>query len=313
MRNLLRALRPVDVVIIVFAFILSLIILLFAGPNREMTVLLAVNASASVAVMWLARSVVVNGNKILRPLYNWYPVPVVFLVFKEVYVMMQAMPRGDWDEVLIALDRAIFGVDPTVWLGQFSNPLLTELLQIAYVSYYFIMIAVGVEVLMSGDQKKFSYVLFAIMLGFFLSYFGYIAFPAVGPRFTLHNFGSLETELPGLVLTAPIRDFLNAGESIPKGAVNALALAQRDAFPSGHTQMTLISLYLASHYRLRSRYVLHVCGILLIISTVYLRYHYVIDVVAGVLFAGLTLWISPRLFAWWEGFRAGFNARIAER
>ena len=62
------------------------------------------------------------------------------------------------------------------------------------------------------------------------------------------------TDLPGLLLTSPIRDFLNAGESIPKGALNAIVFAQRDAFPSGHAEMTLISLYLAHHYRLRSRF-----------------------------------------------------------
>ena len=205
--------------------------------------------------------------------------------------------------VLIAADRLIFRVDPTVWLGQFSHPLLTELLQVAYVSYYFIMLTVGVEVFLRIDEKKFSYVLFAILYGFFLSYLGYMMFPAVGPRFTLHTFQSIDRELPGIWATTPIREFLNAGESIPTAAANALALAQRDAFPSGHTQMALISLYLAHRYRLRSRYVLDVLGVLLIISTVYLRYHYVVDIIAGIVFAVVTLWSAPKLFEWWEELR----------
>lgn len=313
MATVARSLRAVDAVIIVFAFTLSLIILLFTKRSQEMMILLAINVLASLGIVILARSVTAHGNKLLRAVYDWYPVPVVFLVFKEVYLIMQIIPRNDWDDALIAVDRAIFSVDPTVWLERFSQPVLTELLQVAYVSYYFIMLTVGIEVFLRMDERKFAYVLFTILYGFFLSYLGYLSFPAVGPRFTLHSFESIDTELPGLLFTSPIREFLDAGESIPTGAMNALVLAQRDAFPSGHTQMALISLYLAHHYRLRSRYILDVLGALLIISTIYLRYHYVVDVVAGVLFAVMTLWSSPRLFTWWEEIRTRAEADISSR
>ncbi len=77
-------------------------------------------------------------------------------------------------------------------------------------------------------------------------------------------------------------------------------LAQRDAFPSGHTQMALISLYLAHQYRLKSRFILYLLGTLLIISTVYLRYHYVIDVIGGVIFMIITVWTAPKIVALWE-------------
>jgi membrane-associated phospholipid phosphatase len=44
-------------------------------------------------------------------------------------------------------------------------------------------------------------------------------------------------------------------------------------------------------------------AILLIIGTVYLRYHYVIDVIAGALFFLLTVWSGRRIITWWEGWR----------
>jgi membrane-associated phospholipid phosphatase len=37
------------------------------------------------------------------------------------------------------------------------------------------------------------------------------------------------------------------------------------------------------------------------ISTVYLRYHYVIDVIAGVLLAALTILIGPRAYRFFSG------------
>ncbi|MBI4549230.1 MAG: phosphatase PAP2 family protein [Ignavibacteriae bacterium] len=236
----------------------------------------------------------------LQAIHDWYPVPGIFLLFKEVHVIIQSLGGNDWDDLFIAADRWMFGTDPTVWVTQISSPLLTEILQVAYFSYYFLMIALGIELYAKDDKRQFFYTLFTIFYGFFLSYFGYLAFPAVGPRFTLHNFDTLNDELPGLVFTNALRDFINAGESIPKGAVNPLALAQRDAFPSGHTQMTLIVMFFAAKYQLKSRHILQLLGCLLIISTVYLRYHYVIDLLGGVVFMWFTIWSAPRLFHWWK-------------
>jgi membrane-associated phospholipid phosphatase len=300
MRNTFRSLRPVDLLVIVFAAVLSVILLVFSAGGSEAYIVVAINIIASIGILAISVAVSHRPNKIVQVIHDWYPVPTIFFMFKEVHVVLQALGRSDWDDLLIAVDYAVFQLHPTQWLQQFSFPLLTELLQIAYTSYYFIMLTVGIEVFLRHDREKFSYVLFAIVYGFFLSYIGYIVVPAVGPRFTLHDFYALDAELPGLALTTPIRDLLNTGESIPKGAVNALALAQRDAFPSGHTQMALISLYLAYQYRLRSRYVLYVFGTLLVISTVYLRYHYVVDLAGGALFTLFTIWTAPKLVAWWN-------------
>ena len=306
MQKIIRPLRPVDALFIFFNILLSLIILIFADKRFDVLAVVGANVLTSAGIAALAYTVMWYENKIFRVIHDWYPVAGIFLAFKEVYLLIQTLGANDWDNVLIAIDHAIFGVHPMVWLGQFATPILTEILQIGYASYYFIMLSVGIEVFMRNDKEKFSYTLFIIVYGFFLSYLGYLAFPAVGPRFTLHDFHALDTELPGLFLTTPIRDFLNAGESILKGALNAMALAQRDAFPSGHTQMTLISIYLAGKYRLRSRYILYAFGTLLIISTVYLRYHYVIDLIAGAVFMLFTIWSAQKLFVWWDKIRGSW-------
>ena len=241
--------------------------------------------------------------RLLRFLHDWYPVAAIFLVFKEVYVVIQTIGRVDIDTALINLDRAIFGADPTVWISRFSLPVLTEILQIAYVSYYLLMITLAAELYLRKEYEKFTYGIFAFTYGFMLSYLGYILFPAVGPRFTLHAFNSIETELPGLYITDILRQFINAGESIPNGVANPIAVSQRDAFPSGHTQMIVMVMYFASKYRLKSRFVLYAMGTLLIISTVYLRYHYVVDLIAGVFFMAFTVWTAPTLYKGWERLR----------
>ncbi len=288
-----RHLRPIDALTILFLLCLSAAYVFAASTPLGWLAYFLVNAGIIAGVGAVAG--MRSRSLTLQIAYDFYPVVMVLLVFKEVHILNQSMVRGDLDHIFIAVDRMIFGTDPTAWIMRFATPALTEILQIAYVSYYFLMLALGIELYRRSDRGAFTLVMFAMLYGFFLSYVGYILFPAVGPRFTLHEFGALNSELPGLWLTTPIRDFINAGESIPKDAVNALALAQRDAFPSGHTQMTLIVMYYATVFSIRSRFVVYVLGTLLIISTVYLRYHYVIDVIGGAAFMIFTVWTAPKL------------------
>jgi membrane-associated phospholipid phosphatase len=106
--------------------------------------------------------------------------------------------------------------------------------------------------------------------------------------------------LPGLLLTNFLREVVNAGESIPSGTPNPIDFVQRDVFPSGHTQMTLIVMYLAVKLKSKNKIFFLIDGTLLIFATVYLRYHYVIDLFAGLIFMIFTMIIGKRIFNWWQ-------------
>lgn len=111
---------------------------------------------------------------------------------------------------------------------------------------------------------------------------GYILFPALGPRYTmlhLHN-----VELKGVYFFEKISYILNSIEGI-----------KRDAFPSGHTAITLLVLHLAYKFERRLFYIYSPVAALLIFSTVYCRYHYVVDVLGGIGLYLLTLLISRYL------------------
>jgi len=299
----IKILRPVDALIIGFLFLLTAAFAALGGPATTVGALFAVNVVITLGIFAL-EAATASGVRALTIVRDFYPVPMIFIIFKEVHVVIQTLHRADLDPVFIAIDRWIFGTDPTVWMHQFASPPLTELLQISYTSYYFIMVALGVEIYRRDSKGLFPFVIFTVVYGFFLSYTGYVLFPGVGPRFTLHDFATLDQELPGLWVTQALRTAINAGESIPPGAADPLALAQRDVFPSGHTQMTLITLFLAWKYSIKSRYVITVFGTLLIISTVYLRYHYVIDLIGGAAFAALALSTAPALVRWWDRLRS---------
>jgi len=299
LRRVTGRLHSADVVILGFFSFLTLLNLIFAARILHWKTLVLINCAATAAIWLLASARHGTGWKVLAFMHDWYVPPMVFFSFKELYYMIRPIHHGvDYDDVLIAMDRWLFGVDPTVWMSHLAHPLLTEVLQIAYTLFFFLFLIVGFELYRRHNLDLFHFFIFTGAYGFFLSYLGYFLLPAVGPRFTLHDFNALDSELPGLWLTPHLRWFVNAGESIPMGVPNAVALAgtQRDVFPSGHTMMTIVLMFFGARYRLKVRYFLYVTGVLLIIATVYQRYHYVVDLFGGAAFALFCLTTAPRLY-----------------
>jgi membrane-associated phospholipid phosphatase len=214
--------------------------------------------------------------------------------------MIKPIRVNDFDYLFIQADRLIFGSDPTHFLFQISNPVLTELLQIVYGTFYLLPIILGLALLKKKKYLELDFATFSVIYGFYLSYLGYFALPGIGPRFTLHDFSTVNEQLPGLWLTNFLREVVNSGESIPAGTLNPAEVVQRDVFPSGHTMITLIVMYLSVRLKSRSRYFFIPVGSLLIFSTVYLWYHYVIDLIGGLLFMMFSMWSGKIIFNWWR-------------
>jgi membrane-associated phospholipid phosphatase len=212
----------------------------------------------------------------------WYPAMLIPPIFSELQHLVHPINPGDIDVQLIAIDYALFGVHPTVWLERFTVPWFTEYMQLAYVTFYFLPFILCLPLYRQGRLLAFRESLCALLLGYYVSYLLYFLTPARGPRFYLEAYQSLP--LTGLWLTAPIQATLDVLEGI-----------QRDAFPSGHTAIAIIVLAMAARYQRQRFYPLLGTTMSLVVSTVYLRYHYVIDVVAGVLLAvlclGVTFWL----------------------
>lgn len=221
-----------------------------------------------------------------RFLNDFSPVVFVILIYQSLGNMIQYL-QPDIDPVLIQIDLFLFGVHPTVWMERWITPGLTDLLSLAYLSYYFLPVILVVSLYRKGRTEDFRQAMFILTFGYYLSFIGYILFPAIGPRFTQNHLYSIPLE--GSWITDFVRDTLNALEH-----------NKRDCMPSGHTQIALMVLFLARRYKTPLFYIfLPVVGAL-ILSTVYLRYHYVIDLVAGVSFAIGSFFIAPRLYRWWS-------------
>ncbi len=299
LKKVFFSLSVINITIVAFLTFLSIITLIYVERIPESLNIFVYNIITITFIFWLTYKQVTSRKRIFKQLeYAYLPV-MIFFVFRELYFMTDPINGVVYDWFLIDIDKTLFGVNPTYVLYKIANPVLTEILQLAYSSYYFLPIILAFDLIRRGDEDKADYMLFMVFYGFFLSYFGYLTIPAIGPRFTLHNFANIEHELPGLFFTHYLRELINSGEGISNVTLFPMLEVQRDAFPSGHTEITLIVLYFAAKFKAKTRYFLFPIGILLIFATVYLRYHYVIDLIGGTFFMIYAVWSGKYLFEFW--------------
>ena len=234
-----------------------------------------------------------RGHGLPRIIVAFFPLVPILGIYDSLQFIPQLNP-GDRDDLLISIDRVVLGGDPSLWLERISTPWLTELLQVAYLVYYVLPIVLlgtlyrrqpcgAKEAGQARDHgRAFDLCVVALLLSHYLAFTGYMAVPALGPRFALAPM--YRTDLTGLLATEPIRQFLDALEGI-----------KRDAFPSGHVSAALISV----HYMFRFTPRLAWCALpavsLMIFATLYLRYHYAADILAGGMLAALCVLLAPRL------------------
>ena len=282
-----RSFKPVDVLSIVFISFLAAITL-FAMPRLPhggglIARYIALMAALVIISRYAGRH---DAPAWTRTLHAFLPVVLVPILFNSMGDLIPWIRQRYFDDLLISIDYSLFGGHhPTVLLERLIHPRLTTIMQFAYISYYPMALVLGVVLFMKNKETAFDEAIFGIMLCFYLSYLGYLLFPAVGPRFTLAH---LQTrDLAASPLVVAIQDTLNALEN-----------TKTDAFPSGHTAVALLTLYYAWKFRERVLVALLITAVTgLIVSTVYLRYHYVIDVIAGIALTALTVYVAPPLMA----------------
>jgi membrane-associated phospholipid phosphatase len=299
-KSFIKKLKAYDLVVVVFYVFLIIMNIIFHAKIEHTSTWMVLNIGVIVFAFLISFLEDKQNLKLWRIIHYWYIAPLIFITFKQIYFMIKPIRGEDYDWLFIQIDYWIFGANPTQILQEIAFPLLTEILQIIYSIFYLLPIILALVLLRKKKYLALDFAIFSIVYGFFLSYLGYFALPGIGPRFTLHNFSELDTSLPGLLLTKYLREFVNLGESISASTSNPAEFVQRDVFPSGHTMITLVVMYLSVRLKSRSRYFFLPAGSLLIIATVYLQYHYVIDLVGGLIFMIFSIWSGKYLFNWWR-------------
>jgi membrane-associated phospholipid phosphatase len=213
---------------------------------------------------------------------DFYPIALIPLVYDSLGFLIPALNPVEKDPWLIAIDRATFGLDPTLWLQRFIWPPLTDVLYLAYATFFFFPLFVGIPLWRRSPAMGRRF-LFLISLAFYISYAGYMLVPAEGPRAGLsgvHLVSLQQTPISRLVA----------------GSLDGLERNRVDAFPSGHVLVTTLCLITAARQFKRLFLALLPLALLLMVATLYCRYHYVIDVIAGLALVPFVQIAANRLY-----------------
>jgi len=283
----MRRINPIQGLTLLFLIGLILLVLCFRNqipPWRSLFGLYALGTGVLLALKWCSdRGVMGRVGKFIN---DFSPVLYIILIFQSLGDLTHYL-HADVDPQLIRIDFLLFGVHPTVWLERWIVPWLTGVLSLAYISYFFLPARLVHTLYLQNPRRDFDLAVFVLLLVWYLSFLGNILWPAIGPRFTLAHLQSVP--LDGSFIADAVSHLLNSLEN-----------NQRDCMPSGHTAIGLIVLFLAYRYARLLFYLFCPIVTALILSTVYLRHHYVIDLFAGAALAVGCSLIGPRLYRWWE-------------
>ena len=211
---------------------------------------------------------------------NWYPLLYVGSCYKEMAILIPRhpatpMPTTGWPIWISGSGTPI----PRVWLERIHSPVLTEYLQVVYTLFVPAVLLVAFLLVEKRRFTEFQYYAFLIALGFLVSYIGYLLVPARGPRFLLKTFA-----------THTVTGFV-AVSAACSTALDRLESAHYDCFPSGHTELTILAWWGSRMVSKRLFQVYFAYTPSIIFATVYLRYHYTVDLLAGA-FAALVLIVA---------------------
>ena len=271
-----RDLWPVDRLMLSYLLAASLLIAGFHWKIDNAGLLLLAHCAAMLPIVAYAIFPRLPGCYYFR---NLYPIPYVFACYRVMSLLIKAMRQTRFDGMLAGWDFALWRVHPTVWLERIQTPLLTELLQVVYSLFVPMVLAVAL-MLWFRQRETFRSYSFLVTLGFLSSYVIYFIVPARGPRYFLDG---LQTQpLAGLWLFQPLRTLLDVLES-----------SHYDCFPSGHVEMTVIAWWTSRRISTGvSRFYLAYV-VFTLLATVYLRYHYTVDLAAGIVVAALVIAATP--------------------
>ena len=212
---------------------------------------------------------------------DWDALVYILVLFMMTTKIVHPVNPHDVDRLLITWDQAIGGIALLQWTQTWATPFLDEVAKVAWVMYFPIAIPPGI-VLYLRNRAAFEELKVILVMAWLVSYAIYFAMPAEGPLHYKEELG-LENPSGGVIVAATLKTVVSEMEGSEA----------RDAFPSGHCMIAALVLFACLRNRLwkTSIFVVPIClGIIL--STIYLRYHYVIDVIVGLALCVPIAWAS---------------------
>ena len=221
-------------------------------------------------------------GKYMGLLRSTYPVLLLSFFYTETGYLKNIIFHHNLDDYFVHAEQWLWGFQPSLKFSEWMpQKWFNEFMNICYFSYYPLIL--GICVIFYFDNKPYSHKsIFTIVFSFYLYYLFYDLVPVVGPQF---HFNTLYTdEAPPYYVGKFMRYILKNLEK-PTGA-----------FPSSHVGIALIvSVISFKHLRKYFYYsLLFVFGICF--ATVYLKAHYLVDVIGAIVTVPILMMISSYVY-----------------
>lgn len=235
----------------------------------------------------------------LRFLRYFYPVLLYAGLFAETGWLNQMFIKGYLDPVVIGWDQKWFGLQPSLsFMKALPYLVVSEVFYISYFSYYVMIGGIGIALYFRNRGAFLRYI--AVMsFVFYVCYLLYIFVPVIGPPIFFRS-------VPGYVLPPDVlalaADYAYP-DSVKSGIffrimkwIYAMFEAPGAAIPSSHVAIALCTVSFSFRYLRAIRWPHLILATLLCMATIYCRYHYAADVLAGVLTAAFLIPLGHWLY-----------------
>lgn len=271
--RIVQKLRLIDVITIAYFSIIAMLVLIFNHRVSNWPLHFGWNVFAVFSLFGFCYRTYSSKSKIIRILREIYPLLLYTFMFKEISVLINIFFPFWLEEFLISWDKMIFGGYPTVEVQKIYRPWLTEFMAFSYWSYYILFPAALCATFMKS-KKMFREYIYNLSFTFYFCYLSYLFLTARGPQQTLADF-HLPRETAGLFDGLVLK-------------IQAMANISGAAFPSSHVAAVGIVWFFIFKANRTFGYFVLPLALSLIVSTVYLQYHYAVDAIAGVLVLFIT-------------------------
>jgi membrane-associated phospholipid phosphatase len=288
-RHFWHELGPQDYIVFVYLLGLNIAVLNApAGANRSTQLayvfalsLLHLGTVAAIRTGWLSHR---YAAPLIYRVVTYGCVQVTYFMFADLLPLVNSRAL---DAQLYNLDLEIFGLEPAVYFDRFVNPFTTEWFAFFYFSYFFVLAMHVIPILFAAKSRRmFTEFTLGMIVLFCLGHTLYMLVPGYGPYKAMPEVFQHELS-PGF--------WWNTTK-----ALVAESGAQKDIFPSLHTAAPTFILLFQFHRRGEApfKYTWPLVGFFavnIIIATMFLRWHYVIDVVAGLLLGVTAHLVSAKI------------------
>lgn len=242
--------------------------------------------------LWVGAALFLVRGRFLGPraeglLYRLTLVSTVEITYFMFRRLLPIINTRAFDEQLYELDLQLFGFEPAFALQNWISSALTEWFSFFYFGYFFLLAIHVLPLVFCSRDRLLQYEFtLGVLLTFIVGHLLYMVVPGFGPGVAMAD--QFTVDFP----SGPWFDTMS--QTVEKGG------AQKDIFPSIHTAIpTFITLWsYRQRHRIPYRYswpFVAVFSLNIILATMYLRWHYLIDVVIGFALGCSALWISIRL------------------